>query len=141
MVLAEALQRLGAGDEGSAQEPGGYEGYFSDEDPWLDLGSQAAEVHRVVWAWRYAVPRGKVHGALVEHDGRTVRVLASSLTPANGPRIDCADGPLWLLDTGTRLKTLDCQRSGASTPWDTQRIALREFALPRQPESLPGRYE
>jgi len=36
----------------------------------------------------------------VELDGETVRVLASSLTEVAGaPRIDCGDGPLWLVQT------------------------------------------
>jgi hypothetical protein len=53
-----------------------------------------------VWAWRYSIPRGALHGALAEVDGETVRVLASSLAEVEGAmRVECADGPLWLVKT------------------------------------------
>jgi len=45
------------------------------------------------------VPIG-LHGALVELDGEVVRVLASSLEEVEGARrLECADGPLWLVAT------------------------------------------
>ncbi|MGH2971565.1 MAG: methionyl-tRNA formyltransferase [Gaiellaceae bacterium] len=100
-VLAEALERLAAGDEGRAQEEGGeYESFFGEDDAWLDPSRTALELHRLVWAWRYTISLDGVHGALVELDGETVRVLASSLVEEEGAqRLDCADGPLWLVRT------------------------------------------
>jgi methionyl-tRNA formyltransferase len=98
-VLRQALERLAAGDEGTPQPEGGeYEGFFSDEDAWLDPSRPAVELHRLVWAWRYTIPAGKLSGALVELDGGTMRVLAASLEKVDGARrLDCADGPLWLV--------------------------------------------
>ena len=53
-----------------------------------------------MWAWRYTVAVGPERGALVELDGETMRVLASSLAPVDSARaLDCADGPLWLVTT------------------------------------------
>jgi hypothetical protein len=53
-----------------------------------------------VWAWRYTIPRGTRHGALATVDGETVRVLESSLVEVEGARrVECADGPLWLVKT------------------------------------------
>jgi hypothetical protein len=53
-----------------------------------------------VWAWRFTIPAGTLHGALAELDGETVRVLASSLAEVEGAtRIECADAPLWLVKT------------------------------------------
>ncbi len=101
-TLAEALERLAAGDEGTAQEDGdSYETFFTAEDAWLDLSRPAAEVHRLVWAWRYALAPGvELPGALLELDGAAVRVLASSLEEAKGARrVECGDGPLWLVET------------------------------------------
>jgi methionyl-tRNA formyltransferase len=100
-ALAEALERLGAGEEGTAQEDGGgYESFFTEDDAWLDLSRPAAEVHRLVWAWRYAFSLEGTQGALLELDGTPVRVLATSLTEVEGARrIDCADAPLWLVET------------------------------------------
>jgi methionyl-tRNA formyltransferase len=100
-ALAEALGRLAAGDEGTVQETGGtYESFFSEDDTWLDLSRPAAEVHRLVWAWRYAFSPGGTRGALIELDGTPVRALATSLTEVNGARrLDCGDGPLWVVET------------------------------------------
>src|SRR5581483_3390203 len=100
-TLREALDRLAAGEPGEAQREGGaYESFFTDEDAVLDLSRPAAELHRLVWAWRYAVPVGELKGALVELDGERVRVLASSLAEVEGAaRVECADAPLWLVET------------------------------------------
>ncbi len=100
-ALAEALERLAAGDEGTPQAEGGnYETFFSEDDAWLDLSRPAAEVHRLAWSWRYAMSLGGTRGALLELDGRTVRVLATSLTEAEDARqVDCGDGPLWIVET------------------------------------------
>ncbi|HKN63999.1 MAG TPA: formyltransferase family protein [Gaiellaceae bacterium] len=100
-ALAEALERLAAGDEGTPQaEGGGYESFFAAEDAWLDLSRPAAEVHRLVWAWRYAMSLAGVRGALLELDGEPVRVLATSPAEvAEARRIECGDGPLWIVET------------------------------------------
>lgn len=100
-TLATALERLAAGDEGTPQGEGGeYESFLTDEDALLDPARPATELHRLVWAWRYTIPVGGLRGALVELDGETVRVLASSLTEVDGARrLECADAPLWLVET------------------------------------------
>jgi methionyl-tRNA formyltransferase len=98
-VLAEALAKLDAGERGDTQEEGSYESFFAHEDAWLDLSLPAAEVHRLVWAWLYAASLG-TRGALLELDGKPVRVLATSLTEVEGARrIECGDAPLWLVET------------------------------------------
>jgi methionyl-tRNA formyltransferase len=100
-LLREAMAALAAGEEGTPQPEGGeYETFFSDDDAYLDPARTALELHRLVWAWRYTIPRGKLHGALLERGGETVRVLASSVDEVEGAeRLDCADGPLWLVRT------------------------------------------
>lgn len=101
-TLGLAFERLLAGEEGTPQEGGGYESFFTAEDAWLDLSLPALEAHRLVWAWRYAMLAAPltVPGALLELDGETVRVLASSLEEREGARrVECAGGPLWLLET------------------------------------------
>jgi len=108
-VLGEALGNLAAGVEAAVQDGGDYQSFFGDEDAVLDFSRPAVEVHRLVWAWRFTIPRGELHGALAELDGGTVRVLASSLTEVEGTtRVECADGPLWLVETepaGTAVPT------------------------------------
>ena len=99
-VLRRAIERLASGDDGTPQPVGGeYEGFFSDEDAWLDPSRPAVELHRLVWGWRYTIPAGELRGALVELDGETFRVLASSLREVGGALpLECADGPLWLVE-------------------------------------------
>jgi methionyl-tRNA formyltransferase len=100
-ALTEALERLAAGDEGVRQPEGGsYESFFTEQDAWLDLARPAAEVHRLAWAWLYAFALDGTRGALLELDGAPVRVLATSLTDVEGARrLECADGPLWIVET------------------------------------------
>jgi methionyl-tRNA formyltransferase len=100
-TIREALDKLVAGERGTPQPTGGtYESFFTDADADLDLSRPAEEVHRMVWGWRYTIPLGTRQGAFVELEGETVRVLASSLRHVDGAaRIECADGPLWLVKT------------------------------------------
>ena len=117
-ALAEALERIGAGDEGTAQpeDGGSYESFFTEDDAWLDLSRPAVEVHRLAWAWRYGMSPTPVPGALLELDGAPVRVLATALTEVEGARrIDCADGPLWLVET-EELSEEEASRTTAPAP-------------------------
>lgn len=103
-TLALAIERLLAGEEGEPQAAGGeYETFFSGDDAWLDLSRPAFEVHRFVWGWRFAMtPPGsdETRGALLELDGETVRVLGTVLEEVAGARrIECGDGPLWIVET------------------------------------------
>jgi methionyl-tRNA formyltransferase len=99
-VLGDALANLAAGVEAQGQKGGDYQSFFGDDDAQLDFSRPAAEVHRLVWAWRFTIPAGQLHGALAELDGETVRVLASSLTEVEeARRVECADGPIWLVKT------------------------------------------
>jgi methionyl-tRNA formyltransferase len=116
-ALAEALERLAAGDQGTPQPEGGsYESFFAEEDVRLDLSLPAAEVHRLVWAWRYAMSLSGARGALLELDGKPVRVLATSPTEVEGARrIECGDGPLWVVETED-LSEEEASSSSARAP-------------------------
>jgi methionyl-tRNA formyltransferase len=99
-TLAAALAALASGDPGTVQEGGDYQSFFGGDDAWLDWSRPAVELHRLVWAWRYALAQGELHGALAELDGETVRVLATSLLEVEGARrLECGDGPLWVVAT------------------------------------------
>jgi methionyl-tRNA formyltransferase len=117
-ALAEALERLAAGDEGAPQEEGGsYESFFAAEDVWLDLSRPAAEVHRLAWAWLYAMSAGGTRGALLELGGKPVRVLATSLTEIEGAeRLECGDGPLWVVETEELSEEEASSSSGPARP-------------------------
>jgi methionyl-tRNA formyltransferase len=100
-ALAEALEKLSAGEEGTPQvDEGSYESFFTADDAWLDLSRPAAEVHRLAWAWRFGFALEGPAGALLELDGKPVRVLATSLSEVDGGRrIECGDAPLWVVET------------------------------------------
>jgi methionyl-tRNA formyltransferase len=116
-ALSEALERLAAGDGGTPQpEGGGYESFFAEEDVWLDPSFGAVDVHRLAWAWRYAMALDGPRGALLELDGKPVRVLATSLTEVEGAqRLDCGDGPLWIVET-EEVSEEEARLSSASAP-------------------------
>lgn len=100
-TLTEALHKIADGDRGTVQVgEAEYESFFGEDAVWLDRSRTAAELHRLAWAWRFAIPRGTERGLLVDLDGDVVRVLQTSLDDAAGAiRIDCADGPLFLVRT------------------------------------------
>jgi methionyl-tRNA formyltransferase len=118
-TLVEALQRLASGDEGDVQEEGGgeYETFFTADDAWIDLSRPAAEVHRLVWAWRYGMILDGEKGALLELNGKTVRVLVTSLTEVAGAeRVECGDAPLWIVETEERSEPEEATQSSAPAP-------------------------
>jgi methionyl-tRNA formyltransferase len=100
-TFAAALEKIAAGDEGTPQPEGGeYESFLGVDDMRLNLSRPAAELHRLVWAWRYTVAVDGMRGAIVDVGGETIRVLASSLEEVEGAaRLECGDGPLWLVRT------------------------------------------
>ena len=78
----------------------GYAGFFEPEFAELNWSRPAAEVHRQVRAWWVAAARDGVRGPLADLEGRRVRVLRTRLDGSEGgTRIDCADGPIWVLET------------------------------------------
>lgn len=100
-MLTEVFERLARGDRGDAQTgEGEYQSVF-DADYWfVDLAQTAEEVHRQARAWSFMPPVMPMMGPILERDGTSVRLLRTSLTEVPGSeRIDCADGPLWVLES------------------------------------------
>lgn len=99
-LLPEALVRVENHDPGEPQpaEGASYAGFFEPEFALIDWARPAAEVHRQVLAWRVAARRPGPHGALATIDGARLRVLRVRDDPAEGgTRMECADGPVWLV--------------------------------------------
>lgn len=117
-TLAEALERLTAGDEGTPQAEGGsYETFFTEDDAWLDLSRPATEVHRLVWAWRFGMALGGTRGALLELYGTPLRILATSLKEVEGARrLECGDAPLWVVETEELSEEEEARQSSGPAP-------------------------
>jgi methionyl-tRNA formyltransferase len=101
-LFPAALARVEAGDPGDPQPADGasYAGFFEPEYAEIDWSRPAIEVHRQVLAWRVAAIRRDAHGALTTINGSRVRVLLTRLDDAEGgARMECADGPLWVVET------------------------------------------
>jgi methionyl-tRNA formyltransferase len=105
-LLPRALERVEAGDPGDPQDEDGasYAGFFEPEYAVVDWTVPAEEVHRQVRAWWVAAARDDVRGPLAELDGERVQVLRTRLDDsAGGRRIECGDGPIWVLETTPAL--------------------------------------
>jgi methionyl-tRNA formyltransferase len=101
-LLPRALERVEAGDAGDRQDEAGasYAGFFEPEFAEVDWTRPREEVHRQVRAWWVAAARDGIRGPLAELGGERVYVLRTHLDDSEGgTRIDCGDGPIWVLET------------------------------------------
>ena len=79
---------------------------------------RARRFTRQVRAWRIAIIGRNERGPILERDGERIRLLRSSLTEVEGAeRLDCADGPLWLIETEC------CGRTSSEAPGLPIRVA------------------
>jgi methionyl-tRNA formyltransferase len=98
-LVPVALGRLAAGDRGDPQTGGDYHGLFEDEYMFVDLSKSALDVHRQARAWNFAFTRGP-QGPILERGGDRIRLVRTSLTEVEGAeRIECADAPLWIVES------------------------------------------
>lgn len=100
-LLPRALSRAESGDAGDTQDESqaSYESFFGPDYVWIDWERPTIEIYRQVKAWRFASQPPGDRGALTDLDGETVRVLRTSLEPADGHAMACADGTLWIVET------------------------------------------
>jgi methionyl-tRNA formyltransferase len=98
-LLATVFERLARGDRGDAQEGGEYQSEFGDDYVHADPSLAASAVHRQVRAWSFIPPFARQGPILDRPEGR-IRLVRTSLTEADGAeRLDCADGPLWIVES------------------------------------------
>ena len=106
----EALRRRPGHPAGG----GGLRSFFTDADAMLDLGRPAVEVHRLVWAWRYALSSGALQGAIVSSTAR---------------RCACSP-PRSLRSTAHVASSVPTARSGSSAPSRSADTATRPWRPP-----------
>ncbi len=84
----------------SPQEGGEYQSMFEQEYWTIDPSQTAAEVHRQVRAWSFIPPISPDLGPILDQGGERVRVTRTSRTEVAGAtRFECADGPLWIVES------------------------------------------
>jgi methionyl-tRNA formyltransferase len=101
-LLTEALARVTAGEPGDRQDESraGYAGIFEPGYVEVDWSNDARYIHNQTRAWKMSPPVGGRRGPLAELGGRRVRLLRTSLDGVHGgTRVDCGDGPLWVLES------------------------------------------
>lgn len=96
-LLTAALERAPdpTAGEPQRQEGASYAGLMEPEFFAVDPARTAREVHDQVRTFRFMGP-GLGPAAIVA--GRRLTVLRTSRIPADGLRLDCADGPLWITE-------------------------------------------
>ena len=99
-LIPVAFERLARGDRGDPQEGGDYQSLFDDDYAFVDVSRSREDVHTQVRAWRFAFFGKNLRGPILEREGERRRLAMTSLTEVDGAeRLDCADGPLWILET------------------------------------------
>jgi methionyl-tRNA formyltransferase len=98
-LLATVFERLAKGERGDPQVGGEYQSGFEDDYLYVDPTQPAAGVHRQVRAWSFVPQLGR-RGPILERAGERVRLARTTLAEAEGAeRLDCADGPIWILES------------------------------------------
>lgn len=97
-LLTTALDRVVAGHPGEPQQEAGasYAGPLGADFGEVDWSDTAAAVHNQVRTHRFMGPG---RGPVAEVDGARIRLLRTSLTPAEGLRVRCADAPIWITES------------------------------------------
>lgn len=99
-ILPSAFERVAAGDPGDPQDESEatWAGWPEPEFVRIDWNRSAREIHNQVRSWRLMPPMEE-RGALTELGGELVRVLRTRLRPGEGRKMQCSDGPIWILQT------------------------------------------
>jgi len=97
-VLTVALGEVERGFPGVPQGDAGasYAGFVEPEFSVVDWSRTAAQVHNQVRMFAFMGPE---HAPVAEVDGRWLKVLRTRLDPADGIRVECADGPIWIVES------------------------------------------
>jgi len=98
-LLPVVFERLERGDRGDVQGEGEYQSVFEDDYRFVGAAETAEEVHRKTRAWAF-MPPIPGRGPILERDGAQIRLVSTSLAEVDGAeRLDCTDGPLWILES------------------------------------------
>ena len=101
-MLRGVFERLTEGDPDDPQPAAGVTlaGPFGEDYATIDWSTSARAVHDQVRAWTFTPGTHSVTGPTAQLDGQMVRIVRTTLRKPGdgGRRIDCGDGPLWVLE-------------------------------------------
>jgi methionyl-tRNA formyltransferase len=97
-LLTTALDGVARNDPGRPQGEAGasYAGFLEPEFFVVDWSSPAADIHHQVRTFRFM---GAGRGPVARVRDRWLKVLRTRLTEGDGLRVECADGPIWIVES------------------------------------------
>jgi methionyl-tRNA formyltransferase len=97
-VLTAALDQVTKGFPGVPQDGAGasYAGFVEPEFSVVDWSRTSAQVHNQVRMFGFMGPG---HAPVAAVRSRWLKVLRTRLEPADGIRVQCADGPIWIVES------------------------------------------
>ena len=97
-VLTVALDQAANGVPGVPQDDGGasYAGFMEPEFSVVDWSRTSAQVHNQVRMFRFMGPG---HAPVAKVGDRWLKVVRTCLESADGIRVECADGPIWIVES------------------------------------------
>ncbi len=103
-LLPRVFERVAAGDPGDPQpaEGASWAGHFEDDDyVRVDWSQPARRIHDQVRAWGLTMGMSELVAPVAELDGERIRLVRTSLRDAGdgARRVDCGDGPLWIVES------------------------------------------
>ena len=103
-LLPRVLERVAAGDPGDPQPAEGatWAGHFGEDYARVDWSQPARAIHDQVRAWTFTFGLSGLVGPVAELDGERVHLVRTSLTEKpEARRVECGDGPLWIVELET----------------------------------------
>lgn len=99
-VLTVALDKVERGFPGIPQDEAGtsYAGFVEPEFSVVDWSRTSAQVHNQVRMFGFMGPE---HAPVAKVGDQWLKVLRTRLDPADGTRAECADGPIWIVESAS----------------------------------------
>lgn len=97
-LLRTALDRVVAGAAGEPQDDteASYAGFLEPAFSRVDWSDTVADIHNQVRTFHFM---GRDRGPVAEVGGGWVKVLRTSVEPSDGIRVECGDGPIWIVES------------------------------------------